>query len=162
MFITLRHFTSIFLLFIVTISHAAVEVTVDSVLQREEVPDGVVFEIVQGQENALEWAIPLIQADTKRLRERFPKIHIAVVSHGKEEFALLRENATKYSKVHSAVRQLTLEDDVPVHVCGTHASWYDKQDEDFPDYVDVAPAGPAQINNYRSLGYVWIVVKKPR
>jgi hypothetical protein len=28
--------------------------------------------------------------------------------------------------------------------------------EDFPDYVDVAPSGPAQINQYRELGYVVI------
>ena len=45
-----------------------------------------------------------------------------------------------------------------VHVCGTHAGWFDVLPEDFPDYVDVAAAGPAQVNDYRALDYVLIVL----
>jgi len=48
------------------------------------------------------------------------------------------------------------EKNIHVHVCGVHASWRSMTAEDFPDYVDVAPSGPAQINQYRTLGYVVI------
>ena len=52
-----------------------------------------------------------------------------------------------------------LADDITVHVCGTHASWRGKVDEDFPDYVDVAVSGPAQINDYQALGYELVVLE---
>jgi hypothetical protein len=45
-----------------------------------------------------------------------------------------------------------------VHVCGTHAGWYGVTPEDFPDYVDVTTAGPAQINDYEAMGYELIVL----
>ena len=28
--------------------------------------------------------------------------------------------------------------------------------EDYPDYIDVSPAGPAQINDYLKLGYIML------
>jgi intracellular sulfur oxidation DsrE/DsrF family protein len=133
---------------------------VNDLLTRPEPPPGVVFEVAQRQESALEWALPEIKHYVEQLRKRFPNLKFAVVTHGKEEFALLRSKSSEYSAVHSAVRSLTQDEDIPVHVCGTHASWYDKQPEDFPDYVDVAPAGPAQINDYRALGYELIVVRR--
>ena len=34
-----------------------------------------------------------------------------------------------------------------------HAGWYGISEEDFPAYVDVVPAGPIQIDQYRELGY---------
>lgn len=43
-----------------------------------------------------------------------------------------------------------------LHVCGNHASWRSKTAEDLPDYVDVAVAAPAKINDYRALGYILI------
>ena len=30
--------------------------------------------------------------------------------------------------------------------------------EDFPDYVDVAPTGPGQVNLYREMGYEVIII----
>lgn len=39
---------------------------------------------------------------------------------------------------------------------GAHASWRGNVPEDFPDYVDVAAAAPAKVNDYRALGYVVI------
>ena len=35
---------------------------------------------------------------------------------------------------------------------------YDVTAEDFPDYVDVAPTGPGQVNLYRELGYDVVVM----
>lgn len=138
---------------------AATATEIDAILQRKHAPDGVVFEVVQGQDTALEWAIPEIKKQVLRLREKFPALKIAVVSHGKEEFALLKEREEKFKAVHDGVRELAKQQDVPVHVCGTHASWFEKYDKDFPDYVDVAPSGPAQIRAYKDLGYIVVAVK---
>ncbi len=134
---------------------------IDAILAREKGPLGVVFEIAQSQESALQWAAPQIKAYAQRLRERFPNLKISVVTHGKEEFALLASNAEQYGSVHSAMRELVNDQDIPVHVCGTHASWFDKHPEDFPDYIDVAPSGPAQIQSYRDLGYLLVVLRRP-
>jgi intracellular sulfur oxidation DsrE/DsrF family protein len=136
--------------------------TLDQLLNQPPPPTGVVFEIVQGQESALEWALPEVKKNAARLRAAFPNVKLAVVSHGKEEFALLADNAGKYGEVHKQVKSLTQQDDITVHVCGTHASWYDRQPEDFPSYVNVSPAGPAQINDYRALGYAVVRIIKPK
>ena len=134
--------------------------SIDEVLARKTAPEGVVFEIVQGSEQDIAWAVEQIIEDVGRLREKFPGLAVAVVSHGREEFGLTRSAAKTMPKVHSLVRDLTTNQDVPVHVCGTHASWYGVTPEDFPDYVDVSTTGPAQINDYVSLGYVKVLVRR--
>jgi len=127
----------------------------------DDPPAGVVFEIVESDESSLTWAIPEVKKYAAILREKFPGLDIAVVSHGKEEFALLKSNSEEYASVHKAVKSLVKQQDIPVHICGTHASWYDKAAEDFPDYVDVSPVGPAQINDYENMGYTLVVLEKP-
>ena len=57
------------------------------------------------------------------------------------------------------MKSLVQDDSIPVHICGTHASWYNKTADDFPDYVDVTPAGPTEINNYEEMGYVLVVMQ---
>ena len=52
----------------------------------------------------------------------------------------MSSNKQEQPKVHAMVRQLVDIEDVPVHVCGTHAEWYGVTPEEFPDYVDVASA----------------------
>lgn len=133
---------------------------VEAILTKKNPPPGVVFEIVEGDANALSWAVPQITSYTKRLRERFPKLEIAVVTHGREMFALQTAQRGKNLAVHQAVESLTMDDKVPVHVCETYAGWRGIGAEAFPEYVDVAPAGPAQINNYRALGFVLIKVSR--
>ena len=128
-------------------------------LARETPPPGVVFEIVSGDGAALESTLPQARDATRRLRARFPGLDVVVVSHGREQFALLADEAEARPGVHAAVRSLLAVDDVTVQVCGTHAGWYDKTVEDFPDYVDVAVSGPAQINDYRELGYEVVVLE---
>jgi intracellular sulfur oxidation DsrE/DsrF family protein len=90
-----------------------------------------------------------------QLRKKFPELPVAIVTHGKEQFALTTKNAD--SKTHSLVKDL-VSDQIEVHVCGTHASWYNVMPEDFPDYVNVSATGPAQINDYEELGYELIVL----
>ena len=82
-----------------------------------------------------------------------------VVSHGKEHFSLTRDKQKKYNKVHKGIQSLVKDSNVPVHVCGTYADWNNVDESEFPDYVDVAAAGPVQINDYRQLVYLLVKVK---
>jgi len=132
---------------------------VDAILARSEAPPGVVFEIAQNRETALELAVPQVKQYAQQLRARFPQLKIALVTHGREEFALLKDKTEQYRSIQSGVRELVKDQDVAVHVCGTHASWFEKYPEDFPDYIDVAPSGPVQIRNYRELGYLLVVLR---
>ena len=135
-------------------------VELEEILQLDEAPSGVVFEIASGDDEHLRWAIPAVQQQIKILRQRFPELSIAVVSHGSEQFALTRDKQKKYEKVHKGIQSLVKDSDVPVHVCGTYADWHGVAESDFPDYVDVAAAGPVQINDYRQLGYLLVELKK--
>ena len=128
---------------------------IDSILAKEHSPAGVIFEIVSGEEGLLNELLPYVNADIKRLRLRFPDIAVAIVTHGTEQFDLTKDKK-KNSKAHSLVEKLVNSDEVDVHVCGTHAEWYDVMPEDFPDYVNVSAEGPAQINDYQELGYILI------
>jgi len=133
------------------------EIDIDRLLGAENPPEGVVFEIVTGDEDALEWALPQVKRAIDRLRQRFPDLPVAVVTHGEEMFALETGVRDSYTEVHDTVRSL-LADDVTVHACGTFAGWRGLAEEHFPDYVNLSAAGPAQINDYRALGYTVIVV----
>lgn len=141
---------------------ASNQAQVNAILKSESPPFGVVFEIVEGSKNDLNWAMAEIKKYAGQLKQRFPEIGIAVVSHGSEQFALMKSEEKQYQQVHNTVKSLVQDDEIPVHVCGTHASWYDKKPEDFPDYVDVAPAGPTAIANYEDMGYEKIVMEEPR
>ncbi len=131
---------------------------VEQLLNREEPPYGVVFEIVEADESALNELIPSTLAAIEKIRAKFPDTEFALVSHGREEFALQTRYQNENAEVHQQV-QLLVADDVPVHVCATHASWYDVSPEEFPTYVDVAPTGPGQIRLYEELGYELIVIE---
>ena len=128
---------------------------IDEILALKEPPPGIVFEIISGDKLALEILIPSLQKDIHKLRQKFPQLPIALVSHGQEQFSLLNKHKTKHAKTHRLTQQL-VEDDVEVHVCGTHAGWYSYSEEDYPDFLDVAPAAPAQINDYVRLGYIHV------
>ncbi len=131
---------------------------VDALLAQSESPHGVVFEIVEADEAALEDLLPQVRSAIKNIRARFPATEFAVVSHGKEEFALQSQYQGEHAEIHQQVLSL-VADDVPVHVCETHAGWYGVTAEDFPDYVNVAPTGPGQVSLYQELGYELIVIQ---
>lgn len=132
--------------------------SVDDLLKQQQAPAGVIFEIVSGQPDLLNKLLPRLKQDIERLRERFPDLPVAVVTHGREQLALTSKNSQKAGVAHSLVKQLVNEDQVKVHVCETFASWYNISAEDFPDYVDVSPTGPAQINDYLELDYELITL----
>lgn len=140
-----------------TMAAPAYAASVEGILAGSEALHGVVFEIVDADEDSLSYRIPAVRAAIERIRERFPQTEFAVVSHGREQFALQSQYREGEAEVHAQVR-LLVDDQVPVHVCETHAGWYGVSAEDFPGYVDVAPSGPAQISLYLELGYELIVV----
>ena len=147
----------IFLLLATGLVHA--DAQVDRLLQAKEEPVGVVFEILEDDDDALGWALPLVARLSAQLRQRFADLPIAVVTHGREQFGLLSEDADGLmAPVHDSARQLRSKD-IDLHVCGVHAGWDGYAPEDFPDYVDVSASGPAQINDYRNLGYELIILQ---
>lgn len=144
-----------------TAQAAASDQAVNALLGAEQAPDGVVFEIASGDGTSLEWALPRIQGYVKALRERFPGIEIAVVSHGREQFSLTKDKRDSAPKIHQNVQRLVRDDSVPVHVCETYAEWNGVGAEQFPDYVQVAAEGPAQVRAYQELGYTLIKLRRP-
>jgi intracellular sulfur oxidation DsrE/DsrF family protein len=126
-------------------------------MKENEAPPGVVIEII-GERELLRTLMPELARDIEALREKFPGIPVAIVSHGAEQFLMTSSSVAKAQDTHQLVQSLVNNDKVDFHVCGTHASWLDVMPEDFPDYVDVAPAAPAQIRHYEDLGYELIVL----
>jgi intracellular sulfur oxidation DsrE/DsrF family protein len=80
------------------------------------------------------------------------------VSHGQEQFSLLRQNEATYGGVHDLARAFLREQGVPVQVCGNHAGMYGHRADAYPDYVDVVDAAPGEIRRYRERGYEVVVV----
>ncbi len=131
---------------------------VDRILAANAPPPGVVFEVVTGDESELDRLLPVIHGHARRLRDRFPLLPIAVLTHGSEQFSLLTDNATRYGDLHRLVGTLEAEHGIPVQVCGNHAGFRDKGRADFPGYVDVVSTAPAKLDEYRAAGYVIIVM----
>ncbi|MBI1424819.1 MAG: hypothetical protein GC149_15340 [Gammaproteobacteria bacterium] len=134
---------------------------IDPILQAKSAPPGVVFEIVTGKNDSLDWALPQVKSYIDQIHQRFPDIHIAVVTHGREMFALAkRQQSETNSPVHQLSKEL-VQDGVSLHVCGTYAERKGLNAEDFPEYVNVAAEGPAQVKDYRSMGYVLVKITRP-
>lgn len=146
---------SVFYLLMLGLS-AAFGATVDEVIAATQAPEGVVFEIVSGNDDLLRSLMPEVVKKIARLRKRFSDLPIAVVTHGAEQFALMSNHRAAEPRMHALIEGLVSEKHVDVHVCGTYAERHGYSPEDFPDYVNVSAEGPAQINDYRALGYVLI------
>lgn len=131
---------------------------INKILAMKEAPDGVVFELIGSEDSQyLPNALNKVETYKNTLKQKFPNIELAVVSHGAEQFELTSDNATKEKKSHNIVKRITLGD-VPVHICATHASWRGIDEEDFPEYITVSAQGPIQIRQYQELGYILVVV----
>lgn len=139
----------------------AKDISLKDILALPAAPPGVVIEIVTPEDEGLRWALPQAQDAVAKLRGKFKDLHIAIVTHGSEQFALMQKQQSTHQTEHRIVQSLIKENQVAVHVCGTHAEWKGVHPEDFPAYVDVAAVGPAQINDYKALGYVLLVIRSP-
>jgi len=132
---------------------------ITAILEMKEAPDGVVFELIGGDDGEyLPNALSKVENYKKQLKKKFPKIDIAVVSHGAEQFELTTDNAELEEKSHSIVKRIT-SDDVPVHICETHASWRGVHADDFPKYITISSQGPAQVRQYQEIGYLLVIVE---
>lgn len=134
--------------------------TLDGVLARSTAPAGVVFEIVDRDPGALEYALPWVSQAAERLKARYPKLPMALVTHGQEMFALQTSQRESKPKIHQLAESLGRDQGIPVHVCDTYASRRGLGAEHFPDYIDVAPSGPSQLRNYEMLDYVRVRVPR--
>lgn len=132
--------------------------TLAQLLALPKAPEGVVIEIVTNDADGLSWALPRAQDAVKQLHQRFARLPISIVSHGREQFALMQKRQGKFKTEHDLVQKLEQADSVQVHVCGTFAEMNHVSPEDFPDYVDVAAEGPAQISDYIKLGYLLLKI----
>ena len=131
---------------------------VKPILELKTPPEGVVIEIITDDEDGMEWVVPKVERMVQQLRQRFPGLDVAIVSHGAEMFAMLENESKNYSEVHQGVQSLMKDNNVELYVCGTYAGWQGHENEDFPSYVNVAAVAPAQINDYLNLGYELIVI----
>jgi intracellular sulfur oxidation DsrE/DsrF family protein len=139
---------------------SANSLTLEDLLAQTAPPAGVVFEIVDRDPQALQFALPWVKQAADRIKQRFPGVPMALVTHGQEMFALQSSLKEKNAAVHEQVQGLKRDQGIPVHVCETYAGWRGLGSEAFPSYVDVAPSGPAQINNYVALDYLRLTVPK--
>ncbi len=146
------------LLLLITPLFADDKEDIAEILAETKAPDGIVFELIGSDGEYLTDALERVQVYKEQLQKKFPKLDIAVVSHGSEQFSLTSDNAKQYEEAHSNVKRLVASD-VPVYICETHASWRDVSAEDFPDYISIAAQGPAQIRQYQELGYILVVIE---
>jgi hypothetical protein len=153
--------TTFLLMLLLVPGSAVAQPQIEHLLDEGSEPAGVVFEILEEDEDALTWALPLVQQLAERLRARFPELPITVVTHGREQFGLLAvETEGPLAEIHGEAQDLVASQ-VDLHVCGAHASWYGHAPEDFPAYIDVAASGPALINDYRALGFEIVRLERP-
>jgi len=153
------------LMFVLVLSSAyattvsAYEQVVENLLEHAEAPIGVVFEVVSGDKRFLEKALPEVSRLTEKLHKRFPGLDVVLVTHGREMFSLTKSSLQKAPKIKNRIDSL-LADDVTVHVCGTYAAWQGVDPSEFPDSINVAAAGPTQIEDYVSLGYTLVKITR--
>lgn len=132
---------------------------VKTMLESSEPPEGVVFDIETLDENALTELAPYVREQIRLVKQRYPDVDIAVVSHGAEEFALQKGAAKQHADLHSMFSQLSGQD-VSIHVCGAVGGLKKLTQEDFPEFVSYSESGMAQINDYKALDYTIIGIKQ--
>lgn len=133
---------------------------VQNILKQAQAPEGVVFDIETLDSGALKSMAPYVTQQIKLIRERYPEVDIAVVSHGAEEFALQKQAQSQNADLHAMFNQLVTEQSVSIHVCGAVGGLKNLTREDFPEFVSYSDSGMAQLNDYKALGYQVVVIKQ--
>ena len=140
---------------------ASTDEEVNAIIKAEKPPVGVVFDIDEWDNEALTWAVPAIEQYVQQLHARFPGLNIAIVSHGDEEFALMRRARNRFADVHTKVKSL-VDKDVQFHVCAGHALMNGQSESEFVKFVKPVPEGVVAVAEYRLQGYVYIRVQQSR
>ena len=133
---------------------------VEALLLSDESPDGVVFELLSWDSNTWAWAAPMLKDFRARLQVKFPGLDVVVVSHGSEQFQLQKNLVSDQPEAIATLQSLSGEG-MNIHVCGVHYAWNNVSEDSYLDFIDVAPSGPARINDYKNLGYKKILLRKP-
>ncbi len=133
---------------------------IEALLAAAQPPDGVVFEIMAWRDRSWDWAAPQLRVYVDRLRRVYPDLDIALVSNGAELFDLTRDAGLRDSPALRELAAIAAER-VSVHVAGDYASWKRLDAGDFPEFVDVAASGSAQLADYVELGFVHIQLEEP-
>ena len=146
-------YTLLFFTFLIPVANAEETEQFAVVMKLEQGPVGVVFEIVGGDAESLHKAINRIKGYMKKIKLRFPDSKFVVVSHGMEQFSLLKEKEDDHPELHKQVQSLVKEDQTPLQVCGSFAEMMGVEDKEFLSIVNVVASGPAQIEFYKYKGY---------
>ena len=128
---------------------------IDKILLGEE-PEGLVFLVMEHDEEALYWVLPRVTRYAQQLREKWDDFPIVVLSHGDEMFSLVDELVSLNDKLHQSIKDLARNYDVVFQVCGSYAFFSDIDASEFPAHSDVVPSAPAEITNYRQMEYKFI------
>jgi intracellular sulfur oxidation DsrE/DsrF family protein len=116
-------------------------------------PSGVIFVIKEYDVDALEWVLPRVEHYLFLLHKKLPELPVAMMSHGDELIAASTTHKAKYPSMHKLLLKLTKKDGLVFHICNTAARMNGLSESDFPDYVNVVPFGPAQVEDYLAIGY---------
>ena len=122
-------------------------------IRTAEKPEGVLFLVMEQDEEAFNWVLPRVIHYTQQLRDKWKDLTIVVLSHGEEMFALRAEYRPLYEKMHQDVLTLVSKHQVLFQVCGSYANFSNVAPSEFPDYIDVVPFAPAEIENYRLMEF---------
>ena len=129
------------------------------ILALEKAPLGVVFEVAGKDDGEyLPKALANIENYKQQLKQTFPDIQIAVVTHGLEQFELMSEKTTKYPQAHGLAESL-VKSDTPVYICGAHAASRGVETSEFPEYISIADRAPLQIERYQAQGYLLVIIE---
>ncbi|MDH5517615.1 MAG: DsrE family protein [Gammaproteobacteria bacterium] len=126
-----------------------------NIAKKDKTPAGIVIEITSGDRLYLAKIIAELKNDIEAIKKKHKDLPVAIVSHARESLLLTTKNSQAQPKLHAAIKSLS-DNNTNVHVCGTYASWFNVSADEFPDYINVSPAGPLQVDDYIELGYVHI------
>ncbi len=121
-----------------------------------EQPEGVLFLVMEQDDEALYWVLPRVTHYTQQLREKWSDLAIVVLSHGDEMLSLTNDLKSLHNELHQAIKKLMADYNVLFQVCGSYASFADIDVSEFPDHIDVVPFAPAEIETYRQMGFKMI------
>ncbi|WP_122032778.1 DsrE family protein [Aliivibrio sp. EL58] len=145
-----------FILVLIAPTSAALEnKQVINIIESDTPPVGVVFEVMEWEDGNFEEVLKTIERYSEELKYRHPNIDFAVVSHGAEQFSLLKENEQSKGNIHLLTQSL-VDDGISVEVCATHASWRGNEKDDFAEHIKVVDRAPVMIREYQSRGYILI------
>ena len=129
---------------------------INQIIKAQKAPAGVIFAVREYEEDALIWVLPRVERYIQEIRSSYPEISIAMMSHGDELTSLSHSKLADYHSMHQLLKKLVVEQQLRFHICGTMAEMSGLSADDFPEYVDVVPFGPSQVEDYLSLGYVLV------